>query len=59
MLELDPKRVLLINENGMLKYNQWVESANLFHDNVIYVVDTVKAVDHGTLDANKRNLKVD
>ena len=35
MLELDPKRVLLLNENGMLKYNQWVESANLFNDNTV------------------------
>ena len=41
----------------MLKYNQWVESANLFHDNLIYVVNTIKDVDHGTLDANKTKFK--
>ena len=56
-LQLDPKRVLMMNECGAIKYNQWVESANLLKDNVIYVVDTVKNVNHEALDQNKARLK--
>ncbi len=51
-LQLNPKRILSLNEYGLFKYNQWVESANLFLDNMIYVIDTVKDVDHGILDQN-------
>ena len=39
---------------GMLKYNQWVESANLFKDDIVYVINTIKDVDHGLLDENKK-----
>merc|ERR1712130_809629 len=56
-LQLDPKRVLMMNECGAIKYNQWVESANLLNDNVIYVVDSVKNVNHEALDQNKARLK--
>merc|ERR1712013_310966 len=35
----------------------WVESANLFRDSMIYVVDAVEDVDHGELDAEKSRLK--
>merc|ERR1712087_351855 len=56
-LQLKPKRVLMMNEHGALKYNQWVESANLLRDNVIYVVDSIRNVDHGALDQTKARLK--
>merc|ERR1712154_615459 len=46
-----------MNESGAIKYNQWVESANLLKDNVIYVVDSVKNVNHEALDQNKARLK--
>ena len=44
--KLDEQRILLLNETGSLKYNQWVESANLLRDSTVYVVDTVKTVNH-------------
>ena len=40
-----------------LKYNQWVESTNLLIDNVVYVVNTIKSVNHQPLDQNKARLK--
>merc|ERR1712087_612875 len=56
-LQLEPRRVLMMNEHGALKYNQWVESTNLLRDNVIYVVDSIRNVDHGALDQTKARLK--
>ena len=48
-LKLEPKRILLLNETGSLKYTQTVEAANLLRDSTIYVVDTLKDVDHARL----------
>merc|ERR1719373_26227 len=36
------KRVLLLNESGILKMNQSVGSRNLLQDPTVYVVDTVR-----------------
>merc|ERR1712130_837176 len=47
----------MMNETTNLRYNQWVESANLLRDNVVYVVDSIRNVDHGVLDQNKARLK--
>ena len=55
ILELDPKRILVFNEYGMLNYAQFVESANLFIDNILYVVDSVREVDHGAVDPERIN----
>ena len=55
-LQLDPKRVLVMNEHGALKYDQWVESTNLWMDNVVYVVDAIKSVKH-VPDQHKARLK--
>jgi len=56
-LQLEPKRVLLLNKTGLLRYNEWVETAGLFADALLYVVDSVEDVDHGVLDADKSRLK--
>merc|ERR1712087_705319 len=56
-LQLEPKRVLLLNKTGLLRYNEWVETAGLFADPLLYVVDSVEDVDHGVLDADKSRLK--
>ena len=55
-LKVAPKRVLLLNKSGLLRYNAWVETASLFRDPVVYVVDAVEDVDHGALDAKKNRL---
>ena len=43
-LRLNPKRIILLNERGILRSDQTVESCGLLEDdmNTVYVVDTIR-----------------
>ena len=55
-LEICFEQTLLLNQYGLLKWNDWAETANLFQDPVVYVVNTVEDVDHGDDWREKRGL---
>eukprot|EP01083_Nonionella_stella_P056050 147796_1 len=57
-LQLNVANMLLVTENGdTLQFDDFVESVDVFCDNLINVIVSKKAIDHGQWSSNKLNYK--
>ena len=57
VMNIKVERLLLLNENNVLKYNCWIEETGIFINNKIFAMIMNKDVSHGKLNASQLRLK--